>query len=130
MDFPMQKLFRIMKTNCPGEALTIGILAVNVGRGGDKRLYVTRFETVHHSLKKETLYKMFDAIVPEHFESKLSEQAVNFSDEARSELDFIKECLTSDVWGGCSRWSCPVYEHQEKTQKYLNPHFFMLSKSL
>ena len=91
---------------------------------------MTRFETVHHSLKKETLYKMFDAIVPKHFESKISEQAVNFSDEARSELDFIKECLTSDVWGGCSRRSCPVYEHQENTGKYFNPHCFMPSKSL
>ena len=36
MDFPMQKLFRITKTNCPGEALTIGISAINVGGGGTR----------------------------------------------------------------------------------------------
>ena len=39
LDFPMQKLFRIIKTSCPGEALTIGILAINVGGGGQGTVY-------------------------------------------------------------------------------------------
>ena len=42
---------------------------------------------------------MFDTIVPKCFEGKVSQQAVNFSDDARSELDFIKECLQM-CWEG------------------------------
>ena len=93
-----QKLLRLSGPACPTDALDIELSVLNVGGGPEKGMCTTRFNSVHHNLSTDNLHSIFDAIPRDGQELCEGKDAEN-ADKAMGKLDFIKQCLSNDVWG-------------------------------